>query len=271
MIKTIIPSSQLLAKYIECFYIYEGEHATTLNYMAFPHVNTGLSFFRDVSVTRSHSRIEISESKHQGVHVEILGKYTFPLWIAYTGKVQEISIIFKPIGINRFIRNDYFSIAPVFSQLFTNSIWNEFAVSLFSGQDDIKLLESFLLSQLTEKLEFNLMEEALAIVENQQDESTVSIIANKLGYNLKTFQRHFKKHMGCSPVEYRRICRFRYALRNKLNGTEFKNLTEITYEGGYADQSHFIKEFRKLTHHNPKEFFNLVSQVDGDKIIWEIK
>jgi YesN/AraC family two-component response regulator len=77
--------------------------------------------------------------------------------------------------------------------------------------------------------------------------------------------------MGCSPVEYRRICRFRSSLTNKLNSSQVKNLTEITYEEGYYDQSYFIKEFRKITNHNPKDFFKSTSKVDGDKIIWEIK
>jgi YesN/AraC family two-component response regulator len=56
-----------------------------------------------------------------------------------------------------------------------------------------------------------------------------------------------------------------------LNSAEWKNLTDITYEVGYYDQSYLIKEFRKITNHNPKDFFKSTSKVDGDKIIWEIK
>ena len=72
-------------------------------------------------------------------------------------------------------------------------------------------------------------------------------------------------------MEYRRIYRFRNSLTNKLNTSQLKNLTEITYEEGYYDQSYLIKEFRKITNHNPKDFFKSLSKVDGDKIIWEIK
>ena len=32
-----------------------------------------------------------------------------------------------------------------------------------------------------------------------------------------------------------------------------------------------IKEFRKLTNHNPKDFFKVTNKVDGDKLVWEIK
>jgi AraC-like DNA-binding protein len=115
------------------------------------------------------------------------------------------------------------------------------------------------------------IENSLTFLENSNEQISIADFANKVGLNLKTFQRHFQKHMGCSPVEYRRICRFRNSLTNKLNNTLLKNLTEISYEEGYYDQSYLIKEFRKITNHNPKDFFKSASKVDGDKIIWEIK
>ena len=77
--------------------------------------------------------------------------------------------------------------------------------------------------------------------------------------------------MACSPIEFRRICRFRNSLTKKLKNSQLKNLTEITFEAGYFDQSYLIKEFYKLTNHNPKDFFKAVSKVDGEQIIWEIK
>lgn len=87
---------------------------------------------------------------------------------------------------------------------------------------------------------------------------------------MKTFQRHFTKHIGCSPIDYRRIIRFRNAIEAKLNAKELKSITDITFENNYFDQSHFIKEFKRLTTHNPKEFFKNLSQLDGEKIVWEI-
>ena len=72
-------------------------------------------------------------------------------------------------------------------------------------------------------------------------------------------------------MQYRRICRFRSAISNKLNSNQWKNLTELTYDEGFYDQSYLIKEFRKITNHNPNDFFKSTSKVDGDKIIWEIK
>lgn len=271
MIKTIAPSSPILKKYIECFYFYEGKPNSTFRYVAFPHFNTGLSFFNGASVHRQNWNLQLTEKTNVGVQIEILGKYTTPVLIEYKGKLKEISIVFKPAGLNRFFKDNYLSLAPIFSQELTNDVWVQFGESLFSGNDDISKIETFLLSQIWDNHELSSIENSLTLLENSNEQISISDIANKVGLNLKTFQRHFQKHMGCSPVEYRRICRFRSFLRNKLNSSQWKNFTELTYEEGYYDQSYLIKEFRKITNHNPKDFFKSTSKVDGDKIIWEIK
>jgi len=271
VIKTIAPSSPILKKYIECFYIYESMPNSTFKYIAFPHFNTGLSFMKGVSVKRENWTLQVLENGSANVHIEILGKYTTPVLLEYKGQLREISVIFKPLGMNRFFMDNYLSLAPNFSQELVNDVWRKFGETLFSGDDDINKIESFLLAQFCDHFEFSTIEKALELLENNDEKTTISAIASEVGLNVKTFQRYFQKHMGCSPVEYRRIYRFRSALTNKLNSTEWKNLTDITYEGGYYDQSYFIKEFRKITHHNPKDFFKSTSKMDGDKIIWEIK
>jgi AraC-like DNA-binding protein len=271
VIKTIAPSSPILKKYIECFYIYEGKSNAGFSYVAFPHFNTGLSFFKGALVQRQNWSLQISENTKVGVHIEILGKYMTPVFLEYKRVMREISIVFKPLGLNRFIKDNYLSIAPNFSQELRNEVWSKFGEILFSGDDEIDKLESFLLSQFYDTQALSIIENSLALLENYNEQISISSIANKVGLNLKTFQRHFQKHIGCSPVEYRRIFRFRSSLTNKLNSSQWKNLTEITYEEGYYDQSYLIKEFRKITNHNPKDFFKSVSKVDGDKIIWEIK
>ena len=271
MIKTTAPSSPILKKYIECFYIYEGKSNAVFSYIAFPHLNTGLSFFKGAVVQRQNWTLQISENTTDSIHIEILGKYTTPVLSEYIGHIREIAVIFKPLGLNRFFKDNYLSLAPHFSQELKNDVWRKFGESLFSSDDEISKIESFLLSQFWDNQEVSNIENSLTLLENSNEQISISDIAIKVGLNLKTFQRHFQKHMGCSPVDYRRICRFRSSLTNKLNNKQLKNLTEITYEEGYYDQSYLIKEFRKITNHNPKDFFKSASKVDGDKIIWEIK
>lgn len=270
MIKTYVPESPFLQNYIECFYVFNCESPIQFRYLAFPHYNCGLSFFKGVEIQRNHFQINIVESSDLKVQIELLGKYINPLMIHYSGKIQEISIVFKPLGINRFLRKNYNSIAPNFSQEYINIDWQLFGEQLFTIENKIKILEEFLLCEFKEENEIRNLEASLTLLENLDENYSMTEIAEKLEYNLKTFQRHFTKHIGCSPIDYRRIFRFRNALESKLNAKELKSLTDITFENNYFDQSHFIKEFKRLTNHNPKKFFKSVSQLDGEKIVWEI-
>lgn len=77
--------------------------------------------------------------------------------------------------------------------------------------------------------------------------------------------------MGCTALEYKRIARFRLALKTKILSKEVKSLTNVSYESNYYDQSYFIREFKKLTNLNPKKFFDAITVLDEQKIIWEIK
>lgn len=271
MLKTIAPSSPLLKKHIECIYFYTGEVDSNFKYLAFPHYNTGLSFFKGATILRNESSLEIIACNESDVKLEILGKYTCPVMVDYKGKMKEISINFKPLGFNHFFRTPYQFLAPQFSQELINDIWKRFGDNLKFNEYDLSQLESFLLAQHEENTALEPIENSLSILGDVNDDTPITELAIKLGYNLKTFQRHFKKYMGCSPIEYRRICRFRNSIDAKLNGSQLKNLTDLTYEGGYFDQSYFIKEFKKLTNHNPKDFFKKAGKIDGDKLIWEIR
>ena len=268
--KTIIPNSIILRKYIEFFYVLNTDNPFKFSYLAFPHYNTGLSFFKGATVNRNGFQVDIESAAASKIHIEILGKYKSPVLVHYNGPIQEVAIIFKPFGINRFIRENYHSIAMNFSQAYQNAQWEIWAKESFNSENSIQELETFLFSQLVESEEISNIEKSLPYFHHRDLNYAVSEIAQQTGYNLKSFQRHFTKHMGCSPVDYKRIVRFRNSIASRLKGNDFKSLTDITYENNYSDQSYFIKEFKRLTSHNPKKFFKEASLVDGDKIIWEI-
>lgn len=71
----------------------------------------------------------------------------------------------------------------------------------------------------------------------------------------RQLQRAFQYNLGISLKTYGRIIRF-----TKVYEFIYKNpqrkLTEIAHEFGYADQSHFIREFREFTGDNPTSFIS---------------
>lgn len=78
-------------------------------------------------------------------------------------------------------------------------------------------------------------------------------ILKTLNINKRTFQRVFKKYVGVSPTHYRRICQFQFVFAQLRSG-KFDTLTDIAYENGFADQSHFIRSFREFTKTTPNSY-----------------
>jgi AraC-like DNA-binding protein len=257
---------------VDVFYIFKTDTASKLTYLAFPHINTAISFFKGVSITRNDFHIMINEDQNAGKFcVEILGKYARPVVVDINGIFEEVAVIFKPLGVNRFIEGNLLQHTPGYSQSFPDKDWNQFCKLLFEANNKIETIESFLLNRLTDKEEFAAIEQSLILLEDTETDLSIADIAERLGMNLKTFQRHFTRQMACSPTLYRRIARFRRAMQTGIQNREIKSLTRISYDSNYFDQSYFIKEFKRLTHLNPKKFFRQVSLLDDEKIVWEIK
>lgn len=278
MLKIYTPKSDQLKKYIDYFYVFNEETPQNISYICFPHTNTPVSLFENVKFTRLDHNInlqplDIKATASNKYSIEMFGKYTGPLFIQYKGNVREITIVFKPLGISHFFEKSLSSIAPHISQEYINQKWLAFMPLLFKEKSEelqILLLEDFLLRN-KQNHDLTLMYKAIAYLEDVNNELGIAEIASLLHMNLKTFQRHFYKHLACTPSDYRRIFRFRHSLNSGLLAKDLKKLTALTYESNYYDQPYFVREYKKLTKLNPKALFNKVSALNEHKIIWIIK
>lgn len=275
MLKTYKPKSKLLQKYVELFYEFTSDKPNEISYIAFPHINTAISFFKGVEIQRDDFNINIISSLNhkEKSNIEILGKYTQPVFVNYKGKCEEIAIVFKPLGVNHFFFAELIELTPAFSQALLNESWNKFSVDLFNQKTimgKLEILEAFLLENFRER-EFEKLYKALRYLEDFEMNYSVDQVAELCGFTLKTFQRNFMKHLTCSAVEYKRIARFRYSLQSKLISKELKTLTNVSYESNYYDQSYFIREYKKLTNLNPKQFFDSITALEERSIVWKLK
>ena len=275
MLQTFKPKSNLLQRYIDFFYVFNSEKPDNISYIAFPHVNTAISFFRGADIHRGNYLINIIATNRDKGNciVEILGKYTQPVFVNYIGNCEEIAVVFKPLGASHFFQNDLIEISPLFSQQLNNKLWIEFSdvlLNIKSTTKKIEMLEKFLLNNFKE-IEHKSLYDAIKYLEDFDTNYSIEEIATLSGFTLKTFQRNFMKHLTCSPSEYKRIARFRHSLQNKLISKELKTLTSVSYESNYYDQSYFIREFKKLTQLNPKSFFDSITSLDEKNIVWKLK
>lgn len=275
MLKTYIPQAAELQKYIAMFYIFTDTKPEKFSYYVFPHTYTNISFIKNARVENESYEIIIASGKDtKNQHtIAITGKYTRPLTVSYSGSFDEISIIFNPLGVNYFFNSPISSIVTNYSQTLKNQAWIDACKTVFTHnriEDRLAFIEQFLLQNLTPK-NYSLLEQAIALIENTDNDYTIEDIASTVGISSKTLTRKFQQELCCTPSEYKRIARFRHAVNTRFLNSELKSLTDLSYQSNFYDQSYFIKEFKKLTRLNPKKFFDTISAFEENKIIWEIR
>ncbi|NIJ51612.1 helix-turn-helix domain-containing protein [Dyadobacter arcticus] len=96
---------------------------------------------------------------------------------------------------------------------------------------------------------------------NDNGLTNVPDLAAQSFLSTRQFERKFKAFSGFSPKLFTRIIRFHAALN--AYGDNGRSLTEIAYDCGYYDQSHFIHEFKTFSGQHPKEYFSGKSESTG--------
>lgn len=118
----------------------------------------------------------------------------------------------------------------------------------------VDVLDNFLVQQLKEnKKEYEIIRNATDEIMYNPGKEILAEMLKKLELNERTFQRIFKKYVGVTPNQYRRICQFQLSFF-QLKSKDFGKLTDIAYDSGFADQSHFIRSFKEFTQTTPNDY-----------------
>jgi AraC-like DNA-binding protein len=78
----------------------------------------------------------------------------------------------------------------------------------------------------------------------------VAALAAEVGWSRRHLAARWRRDVGLTPKAVGRILRFERALRLLRDGRE---LAEVAYDCGYADQPHLNREFRTLAGSTPRE------------------
>ncbi|WP_425258773.1 helix-turn-helix domain-containing protein [Rubrivivax sp. RP6-9] len=81
--------------------------------------------------------------------------------------------------------------------------------------------------------------------------STVEGLSDAIGLGRRQLERRFAARTGLTPKSYLRIARIRDALRAWHAGQPW---AEVALEAGYADQSHFVRDFKSFIGMAPASF-----------------
>jgi transcriptional regulator GlxA family with amidase domain len=85
-----------------------------------------------------------------------------------------------------------------------------------------------------------------------QHEITNRHLASISKMSLRAFERQFHATFHLTPQKFLRKLRLRIASRSLMDTDE--SLSEIALKCGFADQSHFSREFRRQFGRTPREY-----------------
>ena len=218
--------------------------------------NTGIVFTTNNNLSLDHNKNKLPNSF-------LYGQITQFKDILLTNETALIIVVLHPTGIKKLLG------IPAF----------ELRDGIINLEDtlDKKILEIeeklALSSTIEEKLNIlNLFFTSIVIKNKIEKEQIVTssinfILKNKgivtnsqltkfTGYSERHIERLFMDSIGLNPKQFSNIIKLNCFLRELKNKSNYTNLTEIAYNVGYADQSHLIKEFKKITGLTPTTYKN---------------
>lgn len=243
---------QLLQDYVRYYWIFESNQP--IKTYTFPIGCPQLIFHKK-------SALYIPELNTKQDRLTISGQVNFSSHISAEDSVEMIVVVFHPYAMSAFLNIpiSVFYNQEVSGYGLENKKLNCLATRIFDCDDNdlcISLIEQWLFSQLrtnsTTKREVDINRIAAVVHQMHSTPNTpISELASIACLSKKQFERIFLATVGMNPKEYARIVRFQKSLKLMQNQTENISQTQIAYQCGYSDQSHFIREFRELSRYTP--------------------
>jgi AraC-like DNA-binding protein len=260
-----IPPPPKLAQYVRCFWVYEGEASTAQPYvyrayanscaeLVFHYRSTFDQFVNGQAEPSFAAAIHAQARKHSRFVVHqnwsIFGCYLYP---------------FALPRLFSFPASDFTDRETDFQSVLGREGRELEERMLMAGGNDrrLQILSQFLENRLSnDSREEPLVFASIGQIIKRRGLVSVPEMARENFLSHRQFERKFKEFSGLPPKLFARISRFQAALTEYGSG---KSLTEIAYEYGYYDQSHFINEFKEFSGYNPKVFFK--GQAEGSEYL----
>jgi AraC-like DNA-binding protein len=168
-----------------------------------------------------------------------------------------ISVKFKPNSARYFIpeklqlfKNKLVRIDDVFKRSSLGRLEELYGQS--SALKAIWYIEEFLATILIDKPDSRI-DHVLDAIASSKGIMGMKELASYACLSDSQFRNRFNEEVGMSPKEYSKIVRIKH-ISETLFHNPTQKLTELTYEMGYFDQAHFIKDFKSVMGVSPRQF-----------------
>ncbi|GAO42612.1 helix-turn-helix domain-containing protein [Flavihumibacter petaseus] len=186
----------------------------------------------------------------------VYGQTIHPIELSFVGAYQMLVFQLYPFAARTFfgihpktLNDDCYDLAatgPAVVELLA-------ALKASGNSDDYPVLMATFLAARLKTTSTSPQEQirlALHLLLESGGQLSVSELCYKLHLTERTVQRLFEDQIGISPKQFAQIVQFDLSFQQVI-ASPAPRLTDIVFENGYADQSHFIRRFRKYTGHIP--------------------
>jgi AraC-like DNA-binding protein len=264
-IEVFKPRDERLKNIINNYYILDQYTESKTAFLTFPKTFSILTIIKNATLELSADNCLVQSVKEETLVSDLITSYKKPILVTTEGKLKEITIYFKPLGINSFVHNldvqtvnnRNFLPYPEYSLAMTNLFLLE------SNDDIISKLEEYLVSKLS-IFSHPFLHEFIREISQNLDLSILEF-SSRHGIHPKRLIRHSKKYLNRTPLEFKKVLRFNRVLEEYLK-SENKSLSATDVESfiHYFDQAHMIKDFKSMTGYTPKVFFKRLNSSNPD-------
>lgn len=257
MVPQIYPPGQELAAFVECYWTLESPKEKT------PQKNT---IVPDGCMKMIfHYGDLYKQYLEDGNSIPlprcfVIGQLTRPFEVEPTGGTGIFFVRFHPYGFLPFatipikeMENTAVSLENLFGD--DGKQIGQKIVNANSTPERIKLIETFLLSRLTDtKTVDHIVKSTVETILTANGQLSVDELSKQIKINRRQLVRKLSSTIGLSPKQLSKTIRLQATLKILLNGKN-TSLIALAYQGEYYDQAHFIKDFKEFTGLTPKEFY----------------
>lgn len=248
---------KLLQPYVRYYWVFKSNRP--LNTFTFPIGCPQIIFHKQ-------SPLYIPELNATQDKLTISGQVNFSSHLYADDNIEMIVIVFQPHAMSTFLNvpTSLFYNQEVSGYRLENKSLNELDARISECEDNalcVNHIEKWLLSRIADNLSgatYNIKRINAAIKQIYiAPQTSVTELSSIACLSKKQFERLFNLLVGINPKEYTRIVRFQKALEQMQHQPGEINQAQIACASGYADQSHFIREFKKFCGYTPMSLLKI--------------
>lgn len=240
-----------LREAIDYYWFHEVPHSALRAYnIPFLHQELIISYGDDFSLNNASQQYQYTERG------SISGLLHSPSVTLVNGSYKALGILFKPFGLYRLFG---ISATQLIRQPLTlESIWGtsvgpmlQKLLTCDTPTSKMQILEEFLLQRIAP---LPVPDELLQL--QHTPSTSKGYIQSCLSAALPTARKYIsycRETVGFTPKRFSHLCLINASLRQIANQPA-TSLTEVGYDNGFYDQSHFVRIFRSLTGITPSAY-----------------